>query len=100
MVRKIFTPLQEASGFSCGGIQVDSTKSKGVDLEKYKTYAWGRPERNGSNGNTKKVYSGLIRKLADAELLKKGFVLDTLKPDAIFVSIQVWRNVFLTIDLM
>ncbi len=31
------------------------------------------------------MYTGLIRRLADAELLKKGFVLDTLQPDAIFV---------------
>jgi hypothetical protein len=74
---------------SCGGIQIDSTKTKGVDLKKYKTYAWGRPGDGDPNQKTdkerKKIYAGLILKLANAELLKKGYVLDTLQPDAIFV---------------
>jgi len=76
---------------SCGGIQVDSSITKGVDLKKYKTYAWGKPGDSDHDLNqegakaSKKVYAGLIKQLANAELLKKGFVLDTLKPDAIFV---------------
>jgi len=74
---------------SCGGIQIDSHLSKGVDLKKYKTYAWGKPgdgdPNQATHKETKKVYAGLIRRLANEELLKKGFVLDTLKPDAIFV---------------
>ncbi len=76
---------------SCGGIQIDSTQTKGVDLKKYKTYAWGKPGDQDHDPNyepgkaTKKMYTGLIKKLANEELLKKGFVLDTLKPDAIFV---------------
>ena len=76
---------------SCGGIKIDSTQTKGVDLKKYKTYAWGKPGDPDRDLNqevrkeSKKVYSGLILKLADAELQKKGFVLDTLKPEAIFV---------------
>jgi hypothetical protein len=28
---------------SCAGLQVDSSQTKGVTLEKYKTYAWGKP---------------------------------------------------------
>ena len=77
---------------SCGGIKIDTTKTKGVDLKKYKTFAWGDPgdpnhdpSTQPLKGKAKKMYSGLILKLANAELLKKGFVLDTLKPDAIFV---------------
>jgi Domain of unknown function (DUF4136) len=76
---------------SCGGIQIDSTQTKGVDLKKYKTYAWGKPGDPDHDPNreprkeSKKMYTGLIKRLATAELLKKGFVLDTLKPDAIFV---------------
>jgi hypothetical protein len=31
------------------------------------------------------MYGGLIKRLVDEELLKKGFVLDTLQPDAIIV---------------
>jgi hypothetical protein len=73
---------------SCGGIKIDTTQTKGVDLKKYKTFAWGDPgdhdPKQTSNGK-KKMYTGLIRKLAQAELLKKGFVLDTIQPDAIFV---------------
>jgi hypothetical protein len=77
--------------WSCGGMQIDSTQTKGVDLKKYKTYAWGKPgdpahDPNHQAGQSnKKMYSGLILKLANDELLKKGFVLDTLQPDAIFV---------------
>jgi Domain of unknown function (DUF4136) len=76
---------------SCGGIQIESTQTKGVDLKKYKTYAWGKPgdadhdPDQATHKETKKVYAGLIKRLANEELLKKGFVLDTLKPDAIFV---------------
>jgi hypothetical protein len=76
---------------SCGGIQIDATKTKGVDLKKYKTYAWGKPgdpdrDPNAENRKeVKKMYGGLILRLANEELLKKGFVLDTLNPDAIFV---------------
>lgn len=76
---------------ACGGIQIDSTQTKGVDLRKYKTYAWGKPGDPAHDPNhqvdkrSKKMYSGLILKLANEELLKKGFVLDTLQPDAIFV---------------
>jgi Domain of unknown function (DUF4136) len=76
---------------SCGGIQIDSTQTKGVDLKKYKTYAWGKPGDSDHDPNqeirkdNKKPYAGLIKRLANEELLKKGFVLDTLQPDAIFV---------------
>jgi hypothetical protein len=76
---------------SCGGIQIDSTQTKGVDLKRYKTYAWGKPGDADHDPNqvarkdTKKIYAGLIKSLANEELLKRGFVLDTLKPDAIFV---------------
>ncbi|MBK7652788.1 MAG: hypothetical protein IPJ20_21375 [Flammeovirgaceae bacterium] len=28
---------------ACAGLQVDSSQTKGVNLEKYKTYAWGKP---------------------------------------------------------
>ncbi len=76
---------------SCGGIQIDSTQTKGVDLRKYKTYAWGKPGNPEHDPNqevrkdNKKPYAGLIKRLANEELLKKGFVLDTLQPDAIFV---------------
>lgn len=71
---------------SCSGIKIDSTQSKGVDLKKYKTFAWAKPEDpNHESRKDDKVYSRLILELANAELLKKGFVLDTLQPEAIFI---------------
>lgn len=76
---------------ACAGLQVDSSQTKGVNLEKYKTYAWGKPGDPDNDPNyipgkeSKKMYSGLIKRLVDEELLKKGFVLDTLQPDVIFV---------------
>jgi hypothetical protein len=76
---------------SCAGLQVDSSQTKGVTLEKYKTYAWGKPGDPDNDPNyrpgkeSQKMYGGLIKRLVDEELLKKGFVLDTLQPDAIIV---------------
>lgn len=76
---------------ACAGLQVDSSQTKGVSLEKYKTYAWGKPGDPDRDPNykpgqeSKKMYGGLIKRLIDEELLKRGFVLDTLQPDAIFV---------------
>jgi len=71
---------------SCGGIKIESTQSKGVDLKKYKTFAWAKPEDpDHAKRKDDKLYSGLILELANAELLKKGFVLDTIQPEAIFM---------------
>lgn len=71
---------------SCSGIKVDSTQSKGVDLKKYRTFAWSRPGNpDDETRKDDKVYSRLILELANAELFKKGFVLDTLQPEAVFI---------------
>jgi hypothetical protein len=72
--------------YSCVGIKVESTQTKGVDLKKYKTYAWTKPiDPDHPTRQDDKLYSKLILELANAELLKKGFVLDTLQPEAIFL---------------
>lgn len=76
---------------SCAGIKIESFQAKGVDLKKYKTYAWGKPGNQAGDPTAetrqeeKTIYSDFILELANAELLKKGFVLDTLNPEAIFV---------------
>jgi hypothetical protein len=72
---------------SCsGGLKISSNLSKGVDLKKYKTFAWSKPEnRDHESRNDDKIYSGLILQLANEELLKRGLALDTLNPDAIFI---------------
>lgn len=71
---------------SCSGIKIESTQTKGVDLKKYKTFAWAKPhDPDHESRNDDKLYSKLILELANAELLKKGFVLDTLQPQAIFL---------------
>lgn len=71
----------------CGeGVQTYSSKSKGVDLKKYKTYAWVKPgdEQHESRADDKQ-FAALILQLANDELQKKGLVLDTEKPDAVFL---------------
>lgn len=67
------------------GIKTFSTESKGVDLKKYKTYAWVKPgDPEAEYRKDDKIYSGLILELANEELKKKGFALDTLQPEAVF----------------
>lgn len=70
---------------SCGGVKTFSTEAKDANLKKYKTYAWVRPgDPDSEYRKDDKIYSGLILELANEELKKKGFVLDTLQPEAVF----------------
>jgi hypothetical protein len=62
-----------------------SYKAKGVDLKEYKTYAWVNLEHFvEENKEGEKRYARYILDLANAELLEKGFKLDTINPDAVF----------------
>lgn len=72
--------------YSCGSImQTYSYKSKGVDLDTYKTYAWVNLEHFvDENKEGEKRYARYILDLANEELLKKGFKLDIENPDAVF----------------
>lgn len=72
--------------YSCGSImQTYSYKAKGIDLDNYKTYAWVNLEHYvDQNKEGEKRYARYILDLANAELLKKGFVLDVENPDAVF----------------
>lgn len=72
--------------YSCGTImQTHSYKAKGADLDNYKTYAWVNLEHFvDENKEGEKRYARYILDLANAELLKKGFVLDVENPDAVF----------------
>jgi hypothetical protein len=74
------------SACSDTGIQSHGTKSKGVDLKKYKTYAWVKPA-NAEDDVRKddKLYGNLILQLCNDELSKKGFVLNAENPDAVFI---------------
>ena len=68
-----------------GGIQTASETTKGVELKNYKTYAWVKPgEGEEKSRKDNKLFTGLILEMADAELKKKGFKLDSQNPDAIF----------------
>ncbi|MFD2202957.1 DUF4136 domain-containing protein [Shivajiella indica] len=67
-------------------MQTYSYKDKSVKLKEYKTYAWANLDyfaEENKKGN--KVYARLILDLANEELSKKGFVLDTQNPDAVFM---------------
>ena len=83
----LFTALLGFS-FACvnNGISSSSTKTKGVDLKKYKTYAWVKPA-NAEDDVRKddKLYGPLILQLCNEELAKKGFTLNTENPDAVFI---------------
>jgi hypothetical protein len=71
---------------SCTSVKIDSNQAQGVDLKKYKTYAWVKPQDpDHESRKDDKVYSRLILELANAELTKKGYVLDTLQPEAVFI---------------
>ncbi len=69
-----------------GGLQSYSYKAKGVDLKQYRSYAWVKPGNEDDEvRKDDKLYSGTILRLSNEELTKKGFVLDTESPDAVFM---------------
>lgn len=66
-------------------IKSSSSKTKGIDLKKYKTFAWAMPtDAEAEKRKDDKHFSGLILELSNTALQKKGFVLNSEKPDAIF----------------
>jgi hypothetical protein len=74
------------SSCSSGGLQSSSYKAKGVDLKKYKTFAWAKPaDVDSDSKKDDKLYGDLILQLSNDELQKKGFVLNTEQPDAVFI---------------
>lgn len=80
------TTILLALGSCAPGIQSYSTKAKGADLKKYKTYAWIRPANaDAEDRKDDSVYAALILQLANEELAKKGFILNTEDPDALFI---------------
>lgn len=63
----------------------ESEKTRGVDLKKYKSYAWISPRDTTVDfRKDDRYFSWLIRTNADKELAKKGFKVDTLNPDVVF----------------
>jgi len=74
------------SSCSSSGITSSSVKTKGVDLKKYKTYAWIKPaDAEEEVRKDDKLYGKFILQLCNEELSKKGLVLDTENPDAVFI---------------
>lgn len=66
--------------------KTSSWKAKGVDLKPYKSYAWLAPgDTTLGLRRDDKLYAGTIQQAADAELQKKGMVVDTQNPDAVFI---------------
>jgi len=71
---------------SCSnGIQSHSLKTKGVDLKKYKSYAWAKPDYEDKNRKDDKVYAELILDLCNKELARKGYTLNTEQPDIVLL---------------
>jgi hypothetical protein len=72
-------------GCASGGMYTFSDYYKGTDFSPYKTYAWIPP--NDSILSVEQIegmYGKLIMSASNAELKKKGMVLETKQPDALF----------------
>lgn len=71
---------------SCAGsINTFGEYSKSIDFSKYKTYAWIPSNNSDLNGQSvEHMYGKMVTTFSNAELKKKGMVMDTTKPDAVF----------------
>lgn len=68
------------------GITSQSSTTKGVDLKKYKTFAWVKPgDEKYHKTYDKKEAIGYILELSDEALKQKGFIKNPENPDAIFL---------------
>jgi len=67
-------------------LKIFSNYDKHTDFSKYKTFAWIAPYDTVISMHRKdKPYGNYIIKTCDAELIKKGMVLDTVNPDVVFM---------------
>jgi len=74
-----FTACQES-------MHVESKKFGDAKLKDYKTYAWLAPtDTTKINKANNADLAKLIKDASDAELQKKGFRIDSLHPDALFL---------------
>lgn len=67
-------------------LKIFSNYDKKIDFTKYKSFAWIAPYDTLIDMHRKdKPYGNYIIKVCDAELIKKGMVLDTINPDVVFM---------------
>ena len=67
-------------------LKITANYDKNIDFSKYKTFAWIAPYDTVIDMHRKdKPYGNYIIKVCDAELIKKGMVLDTVHPDVVFM---------------
>ena len=67
-------------------LKIVSLYDKHTDFTKYKTFAWIAPYDTVIDMHRKdKPYGNYIIKVCDAELKRKGMVLDTVNPDLVFM---------------
>ncbi|MGN6645564.1 MAG: DUF4136 domain-containing protein [Cytophaga sp.] len=88
MKKSIFIPLVLLCLLSAFVMKMKffSDYDKKTDFSKYKTFAWIAPYDTVISMHRKdKPYGNFIIKTCDAELLKKGMVLDTVNPDVVFM---------------
>ena len=71
---------------SCSGsLNTYDEYSKSIDFSKYKTYAWiPSDDTNLNNQSVERMFGKMVTTFSDEELKKKGMVLDTKNPDAVF----------------
>jgi hypothetical protein len=72
---------------SCSStMQFFSDRDKEVNLKNYKTYAWLAPDDTVYNSPREDLEFGeFIMKTSNLELKKKGMLIDTIQPDAVFM---------------
>jgi hypothetical protein len=72
--------------YSCStGFQISSDYVRGTDFKKFKTYAWLAPDSSLTDNDDLSVMLGnMIMNSSNTELKKKGMVLDSENPDALF----------------
>ena len=74
------------SSRSVGAQNTFSDYNTSVDFSKYKTFAWLAPGDSIFNKRrVDKIFGGLIMYTANQQLQKKGMMVDTTQPDAIFI---------------
>jgi len=67
-------------------MKIFSNYDKHTDFTKYKRFAWIAPYDTVIDMHRKdKPYGNYIIKVCDAELIKKGMILDTVNPDVVFM---------------
>lgn len=81
---------------SCSSARVYSDKVQGVDLSRFKTYAWLPSPKDTTDGNKNALSSDIadqnIRAAVDREMQSRGYRLDPTNPDLLVLQHTNFQN--------